>query len=38
VFLMQRNDRPAMPAIDALVQMILNDLQMESLRPEIRRS
>ena len=38
VFLLQRNDRPAMPAIDALVQMILNDLQMENLRPEIRRA
>lgn len=38
VFLLQRNDRPALPATDALVQMIFNDLQLENLRPEVRRA
>jgi LysR family carnitine catabolism transcriptional activator len=38
VFLMQRSDRPSMPAIDALAQMILNDLKLENLRQEVRRA
>ncbi len=37
VFLIQRNDRPALPAIDALEQMIIKDLTLENLRGEIRR-
>ena len=37
LFLIQRNDRPASPAIDALIKMILNDLKLENLRPEVRR-
>lgn len=37
VFLMQRSDRPSLPSIDALAQMILTDLPLDKLRSELRR-
>ncbi len=36
VFLMQRTDRPASPAVAALAQMIVSDLKLENLRQEVR--
>lgn len=36
VFLMQRNERPANPAVAALSQMIVNELKLDHLRGEVR--
>ncbi|MDZ4190229.1 MAG: LysR family transcriptional regulator [Hydrogenophaga sp.] len=36
VFLMQRTDRPANPAVAALAQVFLRDLQLVDLRPELQ--
>lgn len=38
VFLIQRDDRPPLPAIDTLAQMIISDLKLENLRNEIRQA
>lgn len=38
VFLMQRTDRPASPAVAALAKVFLEDLQIVDLRPEVKLS
>jgi LysR family carnitine catabolism transcriptional activator len=38
VFLIQRDDRPPLPAINTLAQMIISDLKLENLRNEIRQA